>query len=88
MLLGNTLQDEQKIILLTKLEEKDSSFETAVVESKEMKELNATKEQFLNHVDMKSWDEAEKEIPQYANEEKLKIFSSKSARSQQQFMVS
>ena len=39
-----------------------------------MKRVNGVKEDFLTQVQLESWEEAEKRLPNYAKPDKLKIF--------------
>ena len=75
------LQDEQKIEVLTRIKNKEITMEGAAIVSKDMKELNLTKEKFLKHLNMETWQEAQEKIPKYATESKLKLFSKKATSS-------
>ena len=45
--------------------------------SKDIKEMNATKEKFMKKLSFKTWQEAEQKVPRYAKETKLKLFTGK-----------
>ena len=74
--MNTILQDGQKIDILQQLEEKKITIDAAGILSKEMKDINATKEKFLKKVSFKSWQEAEEKVPRL--ESKLKLFNNSS----------
>ena len=68
------MQDEDKLMVLKKLEGGEVTFSEAASDIKLMKQLLPVRESFIKEMELTTWKDAEETFPEYTADERLREF--------------